>query len=307
MEGLAPATETLALPIWVAFMLAALFAGLSVVATLRAGTRRTIMAIVQYSFFALALLLAWTWFERVTWRDRADERRALESRMTELTTRALVPGSALACLDASAGEAIENACERAIFATPESAAAAVAYTSARLQLLSDAMDFANRGDGTYEIAVVGLRRAVEIDRFGLTAQVLAMRDGCTDEKCDALALLRDPSRVLANLRDKTFETYIGRNVGEWMARNPGTPGVAAAPFSPRAASRSTINFPSAASIPAVSIMNNEPGMTGQSGVEPEPKAAQAPRRAAAPAASPARPAATVAEPTQGAGPAPTAR
>ncbi|MGE3145110.1 MAG: hypothetical protein AB7K35_05950 [Pseudorhodoplanes sp.] len=295
MDGLSPATETLALPIWVAFMLAALVAGLCVVATVRAGTRRTVMAIVQYSFFALALLLAWTWFERVTWRDRADERRALEARMSELTTRALAPGSPLACLDASAGESIENACERAIFATPESAAAAVAYTAARLQLLSDATDFANRGDGSYELAVVGLRRSIEIDRFGLTAQVLSTRDNCTDEKCDALSLFRNPARVIANLREKTFESYVGRNVGEWMARNPGVPGVAAAPFTPRAgASRATINYPSAASIPPVSIMNNEPGMTGQSGVEPEARPAA--RRASAPA----RPANAAAEPASAA-------
>lgn len=305
MDAFGSATDTLSLPVWGVGLLVALVLGLSIVATLRVGTRRAVASIVRYGFFALCLLLAFTYFERVTWRERADERRALEARMVELTGRALIPGSPLACLDAAAGESIENACERAIFQTPESAAAAVSYTAARLSLLSDAMDFANRGDGTYEIAVVGLRRSIEVDRFGLTAQVLAMRDGCTDEKCDALALLRDPSRVIANLRDKTFELYVGRYVGEWMSRAPTPPGVAMAPFTPRApTARSTFNYPSAASIPPVSIMNNEPGMTGQSGVDPEPKA-QTTRRSAAPA--PARPASATADPAPGAVPAPSAR
>jgi hypothetical protein len=308
MEGLASATETLSLPVWGVFLLAAMVVGLSVVATLRVGTRGTVTSILRYSFFALCLLLAWTYFERVTWRERADERRALEARMIELTGRSLIPGSPLACLDAAAGESIENACERAVFATPESAAAAVSYTAARISLLSDAMDFSNRGDGTYEIAVVGLRRAIEVDRFGLTAQVLAMRDGCTDEKCDALALLRDPSRVIANLRDKTFEQYVGRHVGEWMSRTPNAPGVAGAPFTPRAAtSRATINFPSAASIPPVSIMNNEPGMTGQSGMDPEPRAPAGRRAGAAPPARPAGAAASAEPAATGGTPAPSAR
>ena len=46
----------------------------------------------------------------------------------ELAARALVPGSALPCLDAIAGDVVEDACEKAIFASPEATAAAVSAT-----------------------------------------------------------------------------------------------------------------------------------------------------------------------------------
>ena len=106
----------------------------------------------------------------------------------------MAPGSALACLDANAGEAVERACEKALFATPESVAAAVAYVSAKLTLLADGLDYARRVDGAYAAQLEGLRRAAETDRFGLVAHVLATRDGCTAESCATFKLLEDPSR-----------------------------------------------------------------------------------------------------------------
>ena len=42
------------------------------------------------------------------------DRRALELRAQELTARTLAPGSALACLDAVAGENVDAACESAV-------------------------------------------------------------------------------------------------------------------------------------------------------------------------------------------------
>src|SRR5262245_23674994 len=50
--------------------------------------------------------------------DTAAERRLIEARAFELSARALVPGSPLACLDSVAAEIGEGHCERAIFATP---------------------------------------------------------------------------------------------------------------------------------------------------------------------------------------------
>ena len=41
--------------------------------------------------------------------------------------RAIAPGSALSCLDEMAGEAVEAACEKGVFASPEAVAAAVKY------------------------------------------------------------------------------------------------------------------------------------------------------------------------------------
>ena len=58
----------------------------------------------------------------------------------DLATRALAPGSALACLDTIAGETVENACEKALFASPEATAAAVSYVAAQLSLLAAGSD-----------------------------------------------------------------------------------------------------------------------------------------------------------------------
>src|SRR5476651_1959167 len=77
----------------------------------------------------------------VVFDQRSAERRALTQRNTELNVSAVAPGSVLACLDGGAGEAIENACEKSVFADPQSAASAVAYTAARLALLADAQAF----------------------------------------------------------------------------------------------------------------------------------------------------------------------
>jgi len=80
-----------------------------------------------------------------------------------MTKHALMPGSALACLDASAGELVEAACEKALFATPEAAAAAVAYVTAQLSLLADGSEFERRSGANYESALGRLRHAIETD------------------------------------------------------------------------------------------------------------------------------------------------
>jgi hypothetical protein len=70
------------------------------------------------------------------------QRQALDARLLEITTRAITPGSPLACLDGTAGGTVEASCEKALFATPETAAGAVAYVAAQLPLLADGSDYA---------------------------------------------------------------------------------------------------------------------------------------------------------------------
>ena len=81
-------------------------------------------------------LLAGVGIERWKAWELAGERQALEARAFELVTRAMAPGSALACLDAVASSTFEEGCEKALFATPESTAAAVSYVAAQLSLLA---------------------------------------------------------------------------------------------------------------------------------------------------------------------------
>jgi hypothetical protein len=232
---------------------------------------------------AFGAILAWAFLTGAAVRDLSLERRNLEMRAGQLMAQALAPGSPLACLDATGGENVEAACEKALFAAPAAVAAASSYTAARLALLSD-MAAHVKGGGNLDSVLSSLRRALEEDRFGFVAHTLAIRDGCTTSRCEALALLRDPERVRANLSAQTFDRYLDRYLPLWG--QPETPVADAAPSStatlaasqppPIQAPKKAIldaDFPSAASIPAVSIMN------------PEPKAAPAKTSADARAAS----------------------
>jgi len=58
--------------------------------------------------------------------------------------------------------------------------------------------------------------------------VLKERDGCTVERCDALTQLRDSTRVLGNLRERTFEQQVKKYTAIWNAPRPAMGVVAAA-------------------------------------------------------------------------------
>jgi hypothetical protein len=258
----------LALPASVAGALAALFVVLAVMAVRRAGAgglRRLLLPVVAIVLGALAVIAV---LDRLALDERAAERRALLARNAELNISAVAPGSVLACLDGGAGEAIENACETAVFANPQSAAAAVAYTAARLALLTDAAEFAQRGDNGLIEEFSAARRAVELDRYGIAAHVLATRDGCTADRCASFAPLRDTAALKGNLRVHAFDSYVARYAAAWNKSDAKSeamaekqPPVASAPEPPPAPHQpvsSRYDFPSAASIPPVSIMNAEP-------------------------------------------------
>ena len=201
---------TLTLPLWAAGVAAALIVALLVIAVLRAGLAEFGALVFRLAVIIVAVVLGWGYLNRAGERDRADERRALEQRSADLTGRAIAPGSSIACLEAVSGDAVEGGCERAVFATPETLAAATTYVAARLALLSDAHDFATRRDTNYESNIAGLRRMIAADRFGLASQVLAARDGCTADNCDAFNLVYDDKRLRANLRERVFVQLVGR-------------------------------------------------------------------------------------------------
>jgi hypothetical protein len=86
---------------------------------------------------AFGAILAWAFLAGAAVRDLTAERHNLEMRAAQLAAQVLAPGSPLACLDATGGENVEAACEKALFAAPATVAAASSYTFARLALLSD--------------------------------------------------------------------------------------------------------------------------------------------------------------------------
>ncbi len=257
LPGLDLSSGTLTLPLWAVGVALALIVALVVVAVIRAGIGELGGFIFRIAIIAIAVVFGWTYLNRAGERDRADERRALDQRASDLIGRALASGSPIACLEPATGDAVEAGCERAVFASPETLAAATAYMSARLALLSDAHDFATRRDTNYETSIAGLRRMVAADRFGLASQVLAARDGCTADNCDAFNLVYDDKRLRANLRDRTFDQLVGRYAVNWPARVP-RPVASTAPAAPTGTPNPNVQFPSSQSIPPVSIMNNEP-------------------------------------------------
>src|SRR5947209_19192869 len=109
--------------------------------------------VFRAAVIVIAVVLGWTYVNRSAERDRADERRALDSRSAELVSRATAPGSAIACLEATNTETVEGACERAVFAGPVTDAAATAYIAARLTLLADAHEFQARPDQVYQASI----------------------------------------------------------------------------------------------------------------------------------------------------------
>jgi hypothetical protein len=256
-----------ALPVWGAGTFAAVALVCCLIAFRRAGYEGITGVVARVALIVIGAGATWVLIGASAGRDVATERQALDARLTELTAHAIAPGSALACLDAAAGAAVEDGCEKAVFATPEATAAAVSYIAARLALLADATRHAQRDPG-YGTLVTQLRRSAETDRFGIVAHVLAAREGCTPQVCDAFTLLKDTVRVRAHMTDRTYESHVEHYAAGWPAAGPAP---VAATSTPEASLTSASNgrlplkppgpdvfFPSADSIPPVSIMNAEP-------------------------------------------------
>src|SRR5438045_5716340 len=115
-------------------------------------------------------------------------------RAGQLTAQALAPGSPSACLEGMAGENVEAACEKALFAGPAIVAAASSYIAARLNLLSDVAAYARNG-GNVDPILLLLRHSLEADRFGFVELMLVMRDVCTTGCCYFVVLVCDHERV----------------------------------------------------------------------------------------------------------------
>ena len=236
LPGIDLVTGAFALSVFAAGAAVAVLVVLGVIAFRRAGEVGTSGALWRGALVLVGAVLAWMLLDRSSVREEfAAERRAIETRAAELTARAIAPGSALACLDAVANVAVETACEKALFASPEAVAAAVAYVDARLSLLIASGRLAERDPG-YRPSLERLRRAIEADRFGLVAHVLMTR-GCNGGDCADLKLLRSTGRILANMKARTFDARVNVHAAAWhpagaavAAATPApTPAVAAMP------------------------------------------------------------------------------
>jgi hypothetical protein len=164
---------------------------------------------------------------------------------------------ALSCIDDLAGEAVLAACEKSLFGSAESAAAAVSYAASLITQLTASGDVAaaNRSM-TPELQAV--RRAVERDRYGLMAQALVARDHCTLSECPAFQVITDTHRIVANMDERMYDGLVSRYAPSWNAPAPAGAVAALAPSMPTGRPTNA-EFPTAASTPPVSIMTPEPG------------------------------------------------
>ncbi|MBV8839964.1 MAG: hypothetical protein JO000_25800 [Alphaproteobacteria bacterium] len=277
LPGVDLASGTFTVPLWAVGVTAAVLVALIVIAVVRAGLTEFGSLVFRVAVIVIAVVFGWTYISRTGEHDRVEERRALDQRAADLVGRAIAPGSPIACLEATNTETVEGSCERSVFATPESVAAATAYMSARLSLLADAHDYTARRDPSYEAQIAGLRRTIAADRFGLASQVLGARDGCTADACDAFGLVYDDKKLRANMKDRLFDIVVGRYAVNWPTR-PSRPVVSSsAPASPATAGvvppGPNVQFPSSQSIPPVSIMNAEPERAAPAPVAPPAQAA----------------------------------
>src|SRR5438045_3858523 len=120
MPRLDLAAGTMTMSLWVAGSAAGLLVAFVLVAIFRVRTA-VLGALVGAGVVAVVATSGVILIDR---QDRAAERRQLETRLATLMASAVAPGSALGCLDGDVGEAVEGACERSVFANPESVAAA---------------------------------------------------------------------------------------------------------------------------------------------------------------------------------------
>jgi hypothetical protein len=254
------------------------FVGIIVLITLLRSERS-----VANGVLALVTLLAIGVAGAVTFRGFGTASAVQSSEVRPVQTAA-APLPQLSCIDETAGDAVLTACEKVLFGSAESVAAAVAYAASQITLLTSLGDVAtaNKGAGSDLLA---LRRAVERDRYGLMAYVLTVRDRCTPTACRAFRSVTEPRQIAANMEERVYENLIMRYASSWNTPQAAAGMIAALPPSFPTGKPTNAEFPTAASTPPVNIMSPEPPL----GAAPKPSSAAAvpaapatPRPAAAP-------------------------
>jgi hypothetical protein len=196
---------------------------------------------------------------------------------------------ALACLDGLAGESVEAACEKALFASADTVAAGVSYTAAQITRLA-AFGNAAAANSVMTPELSALRRTIERDRYGLVAHVLSSREGCTlSSPCPFFQSLTNSAQISSNMSENLYDGFVGRYAPSWNAPVVANAGATSAP----AAALGTVpppgrpvsgDFPSSASIPPINIMTPEPASQGAQASQRPPEPGASPPARSAPSA-----------------------
>jgi hypothetical protein len=236
-------------PMWLTLAAAGFFGVIVLVTLLRAEKSVANGALTVITLLAIGIAVA------ATIRGFGPDERATSAEARPLQPMvAALP--ALSCIDDMAGDAVLTACEKALFGTPEAAAAALSYAASQISRLTAFGDVAAANKNpTPEL--LALRRAVERDRYGLMAYVLAVRDHCTPSDCAAFRSLTDSRQIASNMDERAYDGLVGRYALIWNAPPAAAAVATLAPTMPTG-KPTNADFPSAASTPPISIMTPEP-------------------------------------------------
>ncbi len=266
-------------PMWATLIAAGFFALVVLIVLLRADKTMANGALAVIALLAIGIA------STTTVRGFGTSARSTESIAdARVGTQQVALAPALACLDGLAGESVEAACERAVFGSADTAAAAVSYAAGQISRVIAA---SNARALTPEQQV--LKRAVERDRYGLVAQVVSIRDRCVVSDCPLFRAVSDANQIKANMNDRLYDVLVARYSSSWTsaAAMPGA-GSSAAGLLPGGANvptgrPTTVDFANSAAIPPVNIMTADPPAPQAAAVPTPPSRPQA-ATGAAPAA-----------------------
>src|SRR5690242_5446589 len=149
-----------AFPMWLTLAAAGFFGLLLLITLLRAEKSVANGALTVITLHAIGIAVA----ASIRLYSPASGGSAVsEARAPQPVVTATLP--ALACLEDLAGDAVLSACEKALFGSPEAAAAAVSYTAAQISRLTALGDVA-AAEGRLSPDMKALRKALERDRYG---------------------------------------------------------------------------------------------------------------------------------------------
>jgi hypothetical protein len=267
--------RTPAFPMWLTLAAAGFFGIIVLITLLRAEKSVANGALTVITLLAIGIAVAATirGFVPGSQQSASAETRSVQPMGVSLP--------ALSCIDDLAGEMVATGCEKALFGSAESAAAAVSYTASQITRLMAFGDAAT-ADKSMTPELLALRRAVEHDRYGLVAQVLLARDHCTPAECAAFRSLTDSHQIAANMDGRVYDGLISHYAPLWNAPPPTAP---VASLSLPTGRPTNAEFPTAASTPPVSIMTPEPG-TAPAAARAAPPGATAPPPSARPTPAP---------------------
>jgi hypothetical protein len=289
-----------AFPMWLTLAAAGFFGLIVLITLLRAEKSVANGALTVITLLAIGVAVAAT----LRGFGAADGAGTTDTR-APMQVNASLP--ALSCIDDLAGETVLTACEKVLFGSSESVAAAVSYAAAQIGRLTALGDVAT-ANRNMTPQLQALRRSIERDRYGLVAYVLLARDHCTPSDCAAFRSLSDRNQIVTNMDERIYDGLVTRYSPSWNMPVTASAGIAgplaAFPQALPTGRPTNAEFPTAASTPAVSIMNPEPTTAsrapaaGAPAPPPRPAAAPSPHPAAVAAKKPAPKPRTAAAPVQ---------